>query len=144
MDNYLNSSPDLLSGAPIYRMLSGTFPPGVLSGNSLWSPARNLNYSSRYGLSGTPPTGQVPAQYSVLDSNASNLAPSLPPATNGRARLHDLQLAGRKRVNEAECELQLERDLFQCKMVGLPGCFAQAMERYGNCLAGRQIPPFNY
>jgi hypothetical protein len=37
-----------------------------------------------------------------------------------------------------------DSDLFQCNMVGLPECYAQAMERYSACLAGRPIPPFNY
>jgi len=50
----------------------------------------------------------------------------------------------RKKIDEAECEAQYERDLFQCKMVGLPECYAQAMERRAACPAGRPIPPFNY
>lgn len=50
----------------------------------------------------------------------------------------------RKRINEAECLRQYKQDVFQCKMVGLPQCYAQAAERYGACLAGRPIPPFNY
>ena len=45
---------------------------------------------------------------------------------------------------EAECEEQYERDKFQCQMVGLPGCYEQAMLRYSNCLRGLPIPPFNY
>jgi hypothetical protein len=50
----------------------------------------------------------------------------------------------RKRINEAECLRQYNQDVFQCKMVGLAQCYAQAAERYGACLAGRPIPPFNY
>jgi hypothetical protein len=50
----------------------------------------------------------------------------------------------RKKIDESECDAQYERDLFQCKMVGLPECYAQAMERRAACLAGRPIPPFNY
>ena len=50
----------------------------------------------------------------------------------------------RRKIDEAECLAQYERDLFQCKMVGLPECYAQAAERYAACLAGRPIPPFNY
>jgi hypothetical protein len=53
-------------------------------------------------------------------------------------------LSRRKKINEAECEAQYERDIFQCNMVGLPECYAQANERWSACLAGRPIPPFNY
>lgn len=52
--------------------------------------------------------------------------------------------ARRRRGVEAECKLQYDLDIFQCKMVGLPGCFAQAMERWSACMAGRPIPPLNY
>ena len=45
---------------------------------------------------------------------------------------------------EAQCNLQYNRDLFQCRMVGLPSCYAQASLRFANCLAGAPIPPFNY
>lgn len=44
----------------------------------------------------------------------------------------------------ALCEAQFERDIFQCTMVGLRSCYAQAYERYSACLARRPIPPFNY
>jgi hypothetical protein len=45
---------------------------------------------------------------------------------------------------EARCEAQYERDIFQCRMVGLRACYAQAAQRYAACLSGAQIPPFNY
>jgi hypothetical protein len=45
---------------------------------------------------------------------------------------------------EAECEAQYERDIFHCRMVGVPACYEQAALRYSNCLVGRQIPPLNY
>jgi hypothetical protein len=54
---------------------------------------------------------------------------------------------GMRRIStdlEAECESQLQRDLFHCRMVGVPACYEQAMLRYSNCLVGRQIPPLNY
>ncbi|MES2751982.1 MAG: hypothetical protein V4661_11480 [Pseudomonadota bacterium] len=44
----------------------------------------------------------------------------------------------------AECNFQYKRDLFQCKMVGLATCYAQAMERLSACERGKPIPPFNY
>jgi hypothetical protein len=49
-----------------------------------------------------------------------------------------------KKGDQAECDEMHRRDLFQCKMVGLPACYAQAYLRYTNCLNGRQIPPLNY
>jgi hypothetical protein len=52
--------------------------------------------------------------------------------------------ATRRRGVEAFCEAQLRRDIFQCKIVGLRSCYAQANLRYANCLAGLPIPPFNY
>ncbi len=57
-----------------------------------------------------------------------------------------LKLANRRlsRAREQICEEQYSRDTFQCTIVGLPACYAQAMLRYSNCLAGRQIPPLNY
>jgi hypothetical protein len=45
---------------------------------------------------------------------------------------------------ERECEVQFQRDIFHCNMVGLPACYDQAYLRYSNCLAGRPIPPLNY
>ena len=50
----------------------------------------------------------------------------------------------RKSVDAAECNAMHERDLFHCRMVGLPACYAQANLRLANCLAGKQIPPLNY
>ena len=50
----------------------------------------------------------------------------------------------RKKVDQGECDDMHRRDLFHCKMVGLPSCYAQAYLRYTNCLNGRQIPPLNY
>jgi len=44
----------------------------------------------------------------------------------------------------AVCEAQLDRDIFQCRMVGLRSCYDQAYQRYASCLARQQIPPFNY
>jgi hypothetical protein len=45
---------------------------------------------------------------------------------------------------EAKCLAQFDSDTFHCTMVGLASCHRQAMERYANCLAKRQIPPLNY
>ena len=47
-------------------------------------------------------------------------------------------------AREAECEEQYAGDKFQCQMVGLSECYAQAMLRYANCLQGLPIPPLNY
>lgn len=45
---------------------------------------------------------------------------------------------------EAECEQLRLRDEFQCRMIGLRACWAQAALRYANCLADLPIPPLNY
>jgi hypothetical protein len=47
-------------------------------------------------------------------------------------------------AREAECEEQYAQDIFQCKMVGLMACYAQAALRYANCLQGLPLPPLNY
>jgi hypothetical protein len=64
-------------------------------------------------------------------------------AAEGDARNNVIPVA-RKRVNEAECWAQYQRDIFHCRMVGNPACYAQAAERYSACLAGRPIPPLSY
>ena len=45
---------------------------------------------------------------------------------------------------EARCEQQRIKDEFQCRMVGLRACWAQAAMRYANCLRDLPIPPLNY
>jgi hypothetical protein len=50
----------------------------------------------------------------------------------------------RKRVDAAECNAMHERDLFHCRMVGLPACYAQGNLRLANCLDGKQLPPLSY
>jgi hypothetical protein len=57
--------------------------------------------------------------------------------------------AARRRGNsEAFCETQFKLDTLHCNSV-IPTwraavCHRQAMERYANCLSGRQIPPLSY
>jgi hypothetical protein len=56
-----------------------------------------------------------------------------------------INVAARRRSSiEAECETQYERDLIQCRFVGLPQCYAQAMKRRVACQQGDPIPPLNY
>lgn len=43
-----------------------------------------------------------------------------------------------------ECDLQYKQDVFQCKMVGLRQCYAQAMVRRIACERGQPIPPLFY
>jgi hypothetical protein len=60
-------------------------------------------------------------------------------------RQENVQIAARvSPALEAFCERQYDKDVFQCKMVGLPACYAQAALRYANCLRGLPIPPLNY
>jgi hypothetical protein len=56
----------------------------------------------------------------------------------------ELTPAVRKKADQAECDHMHQQDLFHCRMVGLPACYAQAYLRYVNCLNGKQIPPLNY
>ena len=51
-------------------------------------------------------------------------------------------LAARRRTDD--CEIQYERDLFQCRIVRINNCYAQAMKRKSACENGQPIPPFNY
>jgi hypothetical protein len=39
---------------------------------------------------------------------------------------------------------QYDRDVFQCRMVGIEQCYAQAMVRWVACDKGHPIPPLNY
>ncbi|WP_336486452.1 hypothetical protein [Methylobacterium nigriterrae] len=42
------------------------------------------------------------------------------------------------------CDDQYKRDIFQCRMVGLRSCYAQAMVSLIACERGNPIPPLNY
>jgi len=59
-----------------------------------------------------------------------------------RPRPGRFSLASRKRLSE--CEEQFERDIFQCNIVGIRACYAQAMVRKVACERGHPIPPLNY
>jgi hypothetical protein len=52
--------------------------------------------------------------------------------------------AARTPQTEAECELQFKQGSFICRSVRSSLCWAQAMERLGACLSGRQLPPLNF
>ena len=45
---------------------------------------------------------------------------------------------------EESCLAQYRKDKFVCSAFSSPACYAQAMLRYSNCLAGRPIPPLNF
>jgi hypothetical protein len=90
---------------------------------------------------GRPGAGQWSRESTKGDSDTtSSLGPS------DASSSEDVVLAARRgrRIDEDACWAQYERDRFQCSMVGLPACYAQAMERVSACLAGRPIPPLNY
>jgi hypothetical protein len=56
-----------------------------------------------------------------------------------------IAVAARRRASiDAECEAQYDRDLIQCRFVGVPECYAQAMRRKVACQQGYPIPPLNY
>ena len=101
--------------------------------------------------SGNPDGGQW-----TSGSKAGADAPSTSPSpgdaksgagqpTNGVAQ-QTTRVAARRisPAREAECEAQYAADIFQCKMVGLMACYAQAALRYANCLQGLPLPPLNY
>jgi hypothetical protein len=48
------------------------------------------------------------------------------------------------RGNEAECDLQYQRDKLICNLVRTRLCWAQAAERYAACLSGRPIPMLRF
>ena len=92
----------------------------------------------------------------ATDSGVQKFDPDQPrvPAGNpdgGQWTSEGVQPAGRgaatlvaRRISparEAECEAQHARDIFQCKMVGLPACYEQAALRYANCLVWRFRSP---
>ncbi len=60
----------------------------------------------------------------------------------GGSLVDQRQLAASDR--QAECEIQYDLDIFQCAMVGLRACYAQAMVRLFACEKGHPIPPLNY
>lgn len=62
--------------------------------------------------------------------------------TVGQPDVNQPRLAASDR--QAECEAQYDRDVFQCRMVGSPPCYAQAMLRWIACDKGHTIPPLNY
>jgi hypothetical protein len=57
---------------------------------------------------------------------------------------NEIQMAARGKANAAQCDFQYSQDIFICRSVRTPLCWAQAMKRYSACLAGRQIPPLNF
>jgi hypothetical protein len=50
----------------------------------------------------------------------------------------------RTRGLEAECDAQYRRDTVICNLVRTPLCWANAMQRYAACLAGRPIPELRF
>lgn len=46
--------------------------------------------------------------------------------------------------SKADCDEQYERDIFQCRMVGMRSYYAQAMVRLVACERGHPVPPLNY
>lgn len=66
------------------------------------------------------------------------------------ARLQDSGVTRSKRHvrlafrTENDCDEQYNRDIFQCRMVGLRSCYAQAMVRLVACERGHPVPPLIY
>ena len=66
-----------------------------------------------------------------------------PEASNGRQSRPSSRISLAQNPQEL-CNEQYKRDVFQCKMVGLRSCYAQAMVRLVACERGHDIPPLNY
>jgi hypothetical protein len=89
---------------------------------------------------------------SKAGADAPSTSPSLGDAKSGggqstnRVAQQTTRVAARRisPAREAECKAQYAADIFQCKMVGLMACYAQAALRYANCLQGLPLPPLNY
>jgi hypothetical protein len=92
------------------------------------------------------PAGRPGAGQWTGENTSSRSDPTGFLGSSDTSATEDVVLAARRgrRIDEDACWAQYERDCFQCSMVGLPACYAQAMERVGACLAGRPIPPLNY
>jgi hypothetical protein len=93
-------------------------------------------------------------QAAILDRRYDPEQPRVPAGSPGGGRwtsgadgeglgLPIEMMAGRRR-SRAYCDAQYDRDIFQCKMVGLSTCYAQAMVRLVACERGFSIPPLNY
>jgi hypothetical protein len=66
-------------------------------------------------------------------------------ATVGANEGDDAELGAiRRRTPLEDCELLYKRDLFQCRMVGSPACYHQALLRYHACQKGLPLPPLSY
>jgi hypothetical protein len=109
---------------------------------SIWlSPDGTVSYTGRpSGTSGSPQPNNNPPSYNARAATVL-IAFGLPIMLPGS---RSLQYSALVAVGDDECERQYQRDIFHCKMVGLPACYASAAARYGACLAGRPLPPLSY
>jgi hypothetical protein len=55
-----------------------------------------------------------------------------------------ITVAARSSQAASDCDAQYAADIVLCTMVRTPLCYAQAMERYAACLAGRPLPPLRF
>lgn len=51
-----------------------------------------------------------------------------------------ITVAARSSQTASDCDAQYAADIVLCRMVRTPLCYAQAMERYAACLAGKPLP----
>lgn len=98
-----------------------------------------LGASVQHHTKFNPDQPRVPAG----NSDGGQWAGDSNPGAVGEMPIDAIASIGGRALKET-CEAQFDRDIFQCRMVGLQSCYEQAYQRYAACLARRPLPPFNY
>lgn len=135
-------------------------PRGTSDRSTIDGPPRATSFNAGVGILGSltqsaddlPASLSTPLKEQMADDPPMQSRSSIISGTDFLALLPRAQVesgtelipTASKKGDQAECDEMHRRDLFHCKMVGLPSCYAQAYLRYTNCLNGRQIPPLNY
>jgi RHS repeat-associated protein len=91
---------------------------------------------------GGNPLTRIDPKGQALVSNPLSSSSTTNPQSNA-SPTGDVQLCYSGKDRE-EYDEQYERDVFECSMLGLASCYAQAMVRYSACTRGDEIPPLNY
>ena len=128
------------SGGPYSPTPSGT-DGGSLGLLAHTVPERSLNPGAMINI---PLVRNMPTSLALTVPPPGDYSSSFSPAQFQYENGSEPTPAVRKKIDQAECDHMHQEDLFHCRMVGLPACYAQAYLRYVNCLGGKQIPPLNY
>lgn len=104
-----------------------------------------MEHKIRYGLARARLTLSLMALgVALLKFNPNQ--PRVPAGRPEGGQWTRIQVAGKwNERNRAQCELQYETDMFQCRFVlSWRSCQSQAMVRLVSCMKGDPIPSFNY